>query len=379
MQANSGDLIRSVEFQPMAGNIDNEFARVDHVHDLSKDLLYKLSRNTDSNLIDNPEFIFSQRSWPAGLGVYAADRWRANGSGAVAATLSQTTSVIPSGTNITYSGSVTITTVDSSIAAGDYLDLDQGIEGTIFNEAKFGTASAQDLVLSFWARSSVAGTFAVALRNNTGLRSYVDTFTLEASTWKLVVFRIPGCKDGTWVTNAGLSALVSFVLVAGTTYQTTAKTWAAGNYLGTSALTNTFSNTLSNVFYVTGVKLEIGNYTPYQRKPFQQDYLNCQRYLQVYVDPPLRGVVASGTALVRCGMVLPVEMRAAPVASYAGSPLAYDGAFGGAVTAIANQYNTTKSVELDLTAGGGGFTLGRACVIYLSGAGAANWYLSAEI
>lgn len=378
MLANSGELIRSIEFQPMAGNIDDEFARVDHVHDLSKDLLYKLSRNTDSNLIDNPEFIFSQRSWPAGLGVYAADRWRANGSGAVAATLSQTTSVVPAGTNITYSGSVTITTVDSSIAAGDYLDLDQGIEGTIFNEAKFGTASAQDLVLSFWARSSVAGTFAVALRNNTGLRSYVDTFTLEASTWKLIVFRIPGCKDGTWVTNAGLSALVSFVLVAGTTYQTTAKTWASGNYLGTSALTNTFSNTLSNVFYVTGVKLEIGNYTPYQRKPFQQDYLNCQRYLQVYSDPPLRGVISTATTAKRCGMPLMTEMRAAPTAAiYSGTPSMYDGAATGNVTSIGTQYNTTRSVEMDLDMSGGGFTVGRPAILYKFPA--ALWTFSAEI
>ena len=68
----------------------------------------------------------------------------------------------------------------------DNFALNQNIEG--FNAADFnwGTASATSIILSFWVRSSLTGTFGGALSNSAVNRSYPFTYTISAAnTWKL--------------------------------------------------------------------------------------------------------------------------------------------------------------------------------------------------
>ena len=378
MQANPGELVRAIDFSCSAGQIDSEYAKIDHQHDLSSGLMYKLSRNMDSNMVDNPEFILSKRLFPTGLGGFPVDRWNHGAAGTAVGNMANSTSVIPDALDITHAGSITITTADASIAAGDYYQLVQAIEGYIFAVAKFGTTKPRDIVVSFWVRAAVAGTYCFSIRNSAATRSFVREYTVDtANTWKLITFKIPGDNTGTWLTNTSAGAVLTWALSCGSTFQTTAGAWAAGNFIGSSNQTN-LTATIGNTFYITGVKVELDNYTPYQKRNLIVEDINCKRYLQVYNDPPLRGVVSSATNISRAAMVLPVEMRATPTVTTAGTGSnVFDGSVTPLITAIPGQYNTTKSIELDLTAGAGGLTVGRAACIYY--VGNTTWYVSAEI
>ena len=72
-----------------------------------------------------------------------------------------------------------------SVNSSDYFLIYQGIEGFNTADLNWGTANAQTITLSFWARSSLTGTFGGALRNGTFVRSYPFSYTISsANTWE---------------------------------------------------------------------------------------------------------------------------------------------------------------------------------------------------
>lgn len=375
MEVRAGELIRDIGFQKSAGYIDGEYSKIDHVHSIDPVLLDFLTSSTDTNMIDNPEFKHYQRTLPiTGVNQFGFDRWQLSASGAAVWSHAVGTSW-PTG--VQTSGLYTVTTVDSSIAAGDYSILSHTLEGYTAARLLYGSSSAKPVTLSFWARSSLAGTYCIALRNSAVNRSYIKEYTLAANTWTKVILTFPGCTDGTWDIGTGLGLRVSWIWSCGSTYQTTANTWTAGNYLATSNQVN-LSATLSNTFSITQVQLTLGDYDPpFKSKDHSADLLRCYRFLQRYTDPPLRGVISGATTAARMGMTFIAPFRATPVTTYTGGPFVYDGVFGGAMTAIAVTYNTMFSAEHDLTMGGGGFTVGRGAVVY-QGLNAV-WTYSAEI
>ena len=77
------------------------------------------------------------------------------------------------------------------------------------------------VTLSFWAYSSLTGTFSGGIRNfPTVTRSYPFTYSIPtANTWTKIVLTIPGDTGGTWVMSGNAGALyVMFSLGAGSTF-----------------------------------------------------------------------------------------------------------------------------------------------------------------
>ena len=214
-----------------------------------------------------------------------------------------------------------VTTADTSIAAGEYGVLAQYIEGLNVSDFAWGTASAQTATLSFWVKSTTTGTYCVSFRNSGNNRSYVATYSVvSANTWEYKTITVPGDTSGTWLgTNAvGISIIFSFA--TGSTFQTTAGSWQAGNFLGTSAQTNLLAST-ANEIRITGVQLEPGTVaTPFERRSFGQELALCQRYFYKpsvsYTEQSYGGGVGAGTFT---QIYFPTQMRATPTITAAWS------------------------------------------------------------
>lgn len=178
-----------------------------------------------------------------------------------------------------YSSKLTVFIPNASLSAGDWTLFSTRIEGYNVNSFGFGKSWAKTITLSFWVQSSVTGTYCVAFRNSTIDRSYIAEYTIEvADTPEYKTITIPADTAGNWLYNNGVGLRVNWCLGTGTTYQTTAGSWQAGNFLGSSNQVN-WNATTSNTFYLTGVQLEEGTVaTEFEHRDYQTELTACLRY-----------------------------------------------------------------------------------------------------
>ena len=255
-------------------------------------------------------------------GAYSLDRWGWEQSGAMVCTVTQSTDV----PNDTFQSSykVDVTTVDSSIAAGDYAIIIQRVEGYNVRDL-IGTT----FTLSFWAKSPKTGTHCVEFKNSGADRTFVKEYTITAAnTWEYKTLTVTGglITSGTWNWTSGEGLEVGFALAAGTTNHTTADAWQTGNFLATANQVNVMDNT-ANEFFITGVQLEPGTVaTPFERRMYGQELALCQRYYYQPGNPNYffgTGTrVYGGSASLDASYgssAFPVTMRAAPTSNFTAS------------------------------------------------------------
>ena len=218
-------------------------------------------------------------------------------------------------------------------AATDTFYLGQKIEGDMLTDFLWGTASAQPVTLSFWANTTVAGTYSGVICNGVGDRAYPFTFALAGTGLQKVVVAIPGDTGGTWTLSGNATGMqVRFDLGSGANFRTAAGAWVAGNYVGATGAVNICA-TNGGVVSFTGVKLEIGSVaTPYNRQSLAKSLADCQRYWQSHgVTMMVQGYNGPGAAVYN-SFLLPVAMRAAPTVSYFST--AYTNASGIATNSV---------------------------------------------
>jgi hypothetical protein len=179
------------------------------------------------------------------------------------------------------------TTALTAPATGDNALFAHPFEGYHWQKLSFGTASASAVTIGFWVFATIAGTFAVYLKNTANTRSYVTTLTVNApTTWEFKTVTIPGCVDGVWNAAGATSATLGFSFVCGATYQTPSlNAWANGNYIGAAGQTN-FLATANNLVCISGLFVCAGNEgpnatrSPYLQRPFEQEMTRCERYYE---------------------------------------------------------------------------------------------------
>lgn len=237
------------------------------------------------NRIINGDMRIDQRNAGAALTLtastsgYPVDRLRAANQTDGTFTVQQS-SVVPVG--FTNSVVATVTATDSSLGATQYAQLEQRIEGFNVADLGWGTANAQSVTISFQVRSSLTGTFCVALHNSNGSRCYVAAYTINtANTWESKTITVPGDTTGTWLTTNGIGINLIFTLAVGSTYQQAAGSWGTTAFaIGTSGQTN-FLGTSGATFYITGVQLEAGTVaSPFERRDYGRELMMCQRYYE---------------------------------------------------------------------------------------------------
>jgi len=251
-----------------------------------------------------------------GDGQYGVDRFQARtfaGSGRFSM---QQVSDAPTG--FLNSLKITVTTTDTSGTNG--YSVDQRIEGLNITDFNFGSASAKTYTLSFWVKSSIAGTYAVSNRNTLVSSSCVFTYTINsANTWEKKTITFPANTSYTTGTDNGIGLLCDFSFGAQTSKSTsTLGEWISGNYVFNSGQVD-LMQTSGATFYITGVQLEVGSVaTEFERRPYSTELALCQRYYfstyySIFAYTQAAGFGYGATSY------FPVAMRAAPTPTFSGT------------------------------------------------------------
>jgi hypothetical protein len=239
---------------------------------------------TMRNKIINGAMTISQRNGTTAVvcadvaSTYGVDRfsvYKANASATV--TIGQS-STAPNGF---VNSTIFSVTTGSAPTASNECQFRHTIEGFNIADFGFGTANPQPVTLSFWVRSSLTGTFAVAFQNSGSGLSYVTTYTISAAnTWEQKSVTFTGPTTGTWLTNNGSGIVCIWDLGGGSDFNATPNTWTAGNVYTTSGTTKVIGTT-GATFFITGVQLEEGTAaSPFENRLYGTELNLCQRYFQ---------------------------------------------------------------------------------------------------
>ena len=175
----------------------------------------------------------------------------------------------------------------TSSATNAYVQVDQPIEAQ--NIAQSGwdyISSTSYITCSFWARSSLSGTYYVQYRaTDTSSEQINKSFTLTANTWKKVTHTIPGNSSVIINNDNGLGFQITVTPHYATDYTDSSvpiNSW----YTRTSSTflpdySQNWANTSSATFDLTGVQLEVGTVaTPFEHRSFGEELERCKRYFE---------------------------------------------------------------------------------------------------
>jgi len=250
-------------------------------------------------------------------GDYIVDMFQVMFGGAMAFS-GQQNDEVPN-TDSQYSCLLDCTTIDSSIAAGDYAYIRTFIEGYNFRPYVGKTAT-----LSFWVKADKVGVYCISFRNSGFDRSYVTEYTINNSdTWEKKSITLDfDYTGGTWDYTNSYGLSISWILACGSTYQTTADTWQAGNYFATSNQVNA-CDSVANNFRISQVQLNEGSSAlPFEHENIGTTLAKCQRYYEE-IETRYRGFSTAANQLAYYDAWYKVEKRDIPSVSVV---------FGGGIT-----------------------------------------------
>ena len=224
----------------------------------------------------------------ANNGAYFIDRYSVEvGTYAGTLTASRTTLATtdaPFIAGLRYAAQVFVTTGG---AVSNYLGPKTYVEGYALADLNLGTSYASPFTLSFWFKSSTAGTHCSAFRCSG--RAYAATFTYaQAGTWQYVTQYIPPLTSSATAVNVGAgSSLEVYIAPFFTNNANAINTWvdnSANGYYGTNTTVN-WATTTNNYIAFAGIQLEKGSLaTPFEYRPIQIERAinTVLPYLQLY-------------------------------------------------------------------------------------------------
>ena len=240
---------------------------------------------THRNLVINGGMTISQRSVSSTAnGFGSVDRYRIQYSGAGVTHSQESLSSSDSPYSEGFRMALKLTNTSTSSATSAYVQVFQVIESQ--NVAGSGwnyTSTSSSITFQFWAKSSLAGTYTTFLRTNDGTAYlYSKDFTLVANTWKKITCTVPGNSNLVFNNDSGAGLDLFVVPYYGTNFTTSGHTddawiaYSSSNITGDYA--QSWTNTSSATFFITGVQLEVGNATPFEHEDFATTLRKCQRY-----------------------------------------------------------------------------------------------------
>ena len=248
-------------------------------------------------IIINGNQSVSQRttSVTASDGIYCTDRIKHTLSNDGAATITQES--LSSGSAFTdgfaNAMKIDVTTADGSLSAAQKYHFRYNIEGQDIQNIKKGTANAEKLTLAFWVKATKTGTNIVRIYTADSDRSCSVAYTVSSSdTWEKKILNFPVDTTGTVIADDNTVGMqIDWGVAAGSNYTsgTLATAWAsntsANDFVGQ---VNNLDST-SNNFHITGIQLEIGEFSstsipPFQHEVFTDNLKRCQRYYETTFD-----------------------------------------------------------------------------------------------
>ena len=222
-------------------------------------------------------------------GYFTHDRWTLdmNNSGAVDTTKDTD---VPEGAGFKHSLKIKCRTADASLAAADRLGWRQIIEDQYCVITRKGHSDAKKMTLAFWVRGKQTGTYIAELFDLQNTRHCAQAYTINtADTWEKKVLVFPADTTGKFDNDNGQGFMVNFWLAAGSDFTSGSLQTSFGSSADTNRAvgqTNLQAST-DNTWYLTGVQLEVGEYTATTIPPFQHmniaaELMRCFRYFEAH-------------------------------------------------------------------------------------------------
>ena len=333
-------------------------------------------RRSSKPIIINGNMAVAQRGTSfadVGDGIYTLDRFEThkNTDGAVTVTQEALTSGNAYADGFKTALKCDVTTADGTLAGTQRFFVQQIVEAQNLQSLKFGTANAEKLTLAFWVKATKTGTHIVRMYQYDDDRSVSIAYTISSSnTWEKKVMNFPADTTGVIDNNNGPGLQIAWAVGAGASFQsgTLATAWAgntsANDFVGqVNGLDSTDNN-----FHLTGVQLEVGEFSsttlpPFQHEDIRENLLRCQRYFQHIASGNHKLISyahwASGSQITFILNIL--EMRDVPTVDYDnGNDYWAIGGSSGSTNTIDNLiidgYSTNKCVGLYSGTAAGGTT-----------------------
>jgi hypothetical protein len=178
-----------------------------------------------------------------------------------------------------------MTNTGVTAATASYCGMLQRIEAqNIANSGWDYPSTSSKVTISFWVRSSLAGTYYMNLRSNDGTsQNFAIPVVLSANTWTKITKTVSGDSDLTFNNDNGIGLEILLWMHLGTDYTTSGHTvnqWNA--YSATDQAPDypqNWNNTDSATFDFTGVQLEVGSVaTPFEHRSYGEELELCKRY-----------------------------------------------------------------------------------------------------
>jgi len=219
------------------------------------------------------------------------------------------------------------TTADASPSGTDYLILAQKFEGQDLQVIKKGSSNAEKLTLSFWVKSNKTTTGQVNLFEYQNNRLVSGTYTVSvANTWEKKIINFPADTTGAFTNSNVVSLGIEWFLDSGSNFSsgTAPTSWEAQSNGDRNANNFALASSTDNDFAITGVQLEVGEYTSATIPPFQfetvgDNLARCQRYYYHHASGDNK-VVCMGSYYtannLQSTVFFPVSMRSVPTADF---------------------------------------------------------------
>ena len=180
------------------------------------------------------------------------------------------------------------TTADASPSANDYAVLSYSFEGYDLQTLKFGTSDAEQVTVSFWVKTNKTGTYNLELYapDNSSAPSANKQYTVSsANTWEKKIITFPCGSSATVPDDTTAGIILQFWLAGGSSF--TGGSASDGNFHATTANRAAgnvnFADSTSNVIYITGVQVEVGDTaTPFEYRSYGEELTLCQRYYEKF-------------------------------------------------------------------------------------------------
>jgi hypothetical protein len=253
-----------------------------------------------------------------------------------------------------------VATAKASLAAADYLFLQQQLEGTNLADLLWNTALTPVPVVLRFGVNGPAGTYCCGMRTSGSTHNYAANFTItpaQALTDIEVTIPIPAPLVGTWSRDNSLFGQVFWTFAAGSNWNIGVdKTWSANSAIATPQCSNGVA-TVGNTFEVFDIGFHpdpdnTGVAPQWEPSDLQTELVKCWRYFQRFDSSTAAfkqfamGYQGSASAAY-FPMYLKTTMRANPTASFSGATTYHPSA-----TAVAMDVAGIDLVRIVLTVAG---------------------------
>ena len=278
------------------------------------------------NIVNNGAFQIAQRGTSSTVSGYGSvDRWKSVNNVGVTHTQEAITSGDAYDAGFRHAFKLTNTaTVDT--AASHYVSCYQYIEAQDLATSGWDYTDASSYItISFWIKSSVAGTYYVNPMTEDGTQKvYPQSFSLSAATWTKVEKSYPGHADLTFNNDTGRGMALHISPFYGTDFTSGVSTSAWSTYASGDRFPD-FAQRWGSAgtgatWEITGVQLELGSVaTDFEHRSYGEELALCQRYFQYGSTSSTYCGFSNGSSQAYFTLHLTTPLRTTPTLTRSGS------------------------------------------------------------